>query len=77
MDPPPRAPAARDHRPPAPPPGPEPPPDPLAEAEAVRSLLQEAHARLARLLAALKHHRRQSRALEAAVASLRDLQMGR
>lgn len=43
----------------------------------MRSLLQEAHARMGRLLAALRHHRRQSRALEAAVASLRNLPLGR
>jgi len=49
------------------------PVDPLAEAEAVRGLLAEAQARIGRLVAALKQHRRQARALEAAVASLRQL----
>jgi hypothetical protein len=47
--------------------------DPLAEAEAVRGLLAEAQARAGRLVAALKQHRRSARALEAAVASLRQL----
>jgi hypothetical protein len=49
------------------------PEDPLSEAEAVRALLAEAQSRLARLLAALKQHRRQARAVQAAVASLRQL----
>jgi hypothetical protein len=40
--------------------------DPLAEAEAVRGLLAEAQSRASRLVAALKQHRRQARALEAA-----------
>jgi hypothetical protein len=39
--------------------------DPLAEAEAVQRQLHEALARTARLLAALKQHKRQSRAAEA------------
>ena len=47
--------------------------DPLAEAEAVRGLLAEAQSRLGRLIASLKQHRRSARALEAAVASLRQL----
>jgi hypothetical protein len=46
--------------------------DPLAEAEAIKGLLTEVQARLARLLAALKRHRRQARAVAAAVQSLRD-----
>lgn len=45
----------------------------LTEAEAVRAQLQEASSRMARLLAALKHQRRQSRAVQAAMASLRQL----
>jgi hypothetical protein len=49
------------------------PEDPLAEAEAVRALLAEAQSRLARLISALKQHRRQTRAVQAAVASLRQL----
>ena len=47
--------------------------DPLAEAEAVKALLSEAHSRLSRLIAALKQHRRQARAVAAAVQSLREL----
>jgi hypothetical protein len=49
------------------------PVDPLAEAEASRGLLAEAQARIGRLVTALKQHRRSARALEAAVASLRQL----
>jgi hypothetical protein len=52
---------------------PDTPPDPMTEAEAVRSLLQEAQSRLGRLMVALKHHRRQAKAVQAAVASLRQL----
>jgi hypothetical protein len=52
---------------------PEAPPDPLTEAEALRSVLQEAQSRLGRLVLALKQHRRQAKALQAAVASLRQL----
>jgi len=61
---------------PATPPGPPAPAglDALVEeAEAVRSLLREAHGRLGRLVAALKEQRKQSRAVQAAVASLRQL----
>ena len=47
--------------------------DPLSEAEAVRALMAEAQTRLARLVAALKNFRRQSRALSAAMESLRRL----
>jgi hypothetical protein len=46
----------------------------LAEGEALRGLLQEAHGRLGRLLAGLKHHRRQAKAVETALASLRPFQ---
>lgn len=49
-------------------------PDPLEEAEALRGLLQEASNRLNRLLTALKHQRRHSRAVQQAMASLRQLQ---
>jgi hypothetical protein len=45
----------------------------LAEAEALRAALQEALARTARLIGALRQHRRRGRAVEAAVASLRRL----
>jgi hypothetical protein len=51
-------------------------PDPVAEAEALRDLLQQAQARVGRLLAALRLQRRQGRALQAAVASLRQLRLG-
>ena len=50
-------------------------PDPLCEAEAVRALLQEALLRRNRLLAVLKQQRRHSRALETALASLRQLRL--
>ncbi len=46
----------------------------ISEAECLRGLLHEAGARLGRLVAALKHQRRQARAVQAAVASLRQLQ---
>lgn len=62
----------------------QPPPTPeqeqldlIAETEALRSLLHEAQGRLGRLLAALKQHRRQSRTLQAAVASLQNLRLDR
>jgi hypothetical protein len=48
----------------------------IAEAEALRALLSEAAARSARLVATLKQHRRQARAVEAAVVSLRQLNLG-
>jgi hypothetical protein len=48
-------------------------PDPLTEAEAVRSLLRDADARMGRLVAYLKHHRRQSRVLRSAMDSLRGM----
>jgi hypothetical protein len=47
----------------------------IAEAEMIKTQLQEASARMARLLAALKQQRRQSKAVRAAVASLRQLQI--
>ena len=50
------------------------PPDPIAEAEELRAQLQAALARTARLIAALKQQRRQSRVVESALASLRRLQ---
>jgi hypothetical protein len=50
--------------------------DLLAEADALRLLLQEACGRISRLVAALKHKKRESRALETAVASLRQLNWG-
>jgi hypothetical protein len=45
-----------------------------AEGEALRTLLQEAQVRLGRLLTGLKHHRRQAKAVETALASLRPFQ---
>ena len=47
----------------------------LAEAEELRRLLQDAGGRLARLIAALKQQRQHSRAVEAAMASLRRLRL--
>ena len=55
---------------------PERPPTPedvITEAESIRCALQECHTRLGRLIAALKQQRRYARAVEAAVASLRQL----
>ncbi len=46
----------------------------LAEAEALRGLLHEGQARLARLAAGLRLYRRQAKAVEAALASLRPFQ---
>ena len=51
--------------------------DLVAEAEAIRSGVQDLLARVTRLVAALKHRRRQTRALRAAIASLRQLDPGR
>ena len=50
--------------------------DVIAEAESLRSVMQDASARTARLLAALKHQRRQSRAVRAAMQSLQQLRLG-
>jgi hypothetical protein len=49
--------------------------DLIAESEALRNLLADASARAHRLVAALKQHRRQAKAVRAAVASLRGLQL--
>ncbi len=49
--------------------------DVIAEAEALRTMLQDANARTARLLAALKHQRRHSRAVRAAMHSLQQLRL--
>ena len=43
--------------------------------EELRNQLQEASTRLARLLAGLKQHRRQSRAVQVAMQSLRQLKL--
>ena len=50
--------------------------DVIAEAEALRTVVQDANARIARLLAALKHQRCQSRAVRAAMQSLQQLRLG-
>ncbi len=50
--------------------------DVIAETESLRSLLQDAAVRTARLLAALKYQRRQSRAVKAAMQSLQQLRLG-
>ena len=50
--------------------------DVIAETEALRSVLQDAGARTMRLLSALKHQRRQSRAVRAAMHSLQQLRLG-
>lgn len=50
--------------------------DIIAEAEALRSLLQDATGRIARLLTVLKQQRRHSRVLRSAIDSLRELQLG-
>jgi hypothetical protein len=49
----------------------------IAEVEALRSLLQDGAVRTGRLLSALKHQRRQSRAVQAAMESLRQFQLDR
>jgi len=48
----------------------------LSEAESLRQSLSEASTRAARLVAALKLHRRQSRAVQAAVSTLQQLRIG-
>ena len=50
--------------------------DVIAETEALRSVLQDVNVRTAHLLAALKLQRRQSRVVRAAMASLKQLQLG-
>src|SRR5262249_17217850 len=47
----------------------------IAETETLGDLLHDASARTARLLAALKHQRRRSRAVQQAMQSLKDLQL--
>ena len=49
----------------------------IEETETLRSLLHDASARIARLLAALKHQRRRSRAVQQAMQSLKELQLDR
>jgi hypothetical protein len=48
----------------------------IAEAEALRNLLADASARSARLVATLKQHRRQAKAVRDAVVSLRQFDLG-
>ncbi|HEV3117807.1 MAG TPA: hypothetical protein VGY58_12185 [Gemmataceae bacterium] len=48
----------------------------LAEAEQLRSVLQDASTRLSRLINGLKQQRRQGRAMQAAMQSLKQLQLG-
>ena len=50
--------------------------DVIAEAEALRGVVQNANARTTRLLTALKHQLRQSRAVRAAMQSLQHLRLG-
>jgi hypothetical protein len=50
-------------------------PDLVAEAERLRDHLHDALARLSRLLAALKLHRRQAKAVQQAMQSLKQLQL--
>jgi hypothetical protein len=47
----------------------------IAEGESLRELLHEVYGRCSRLVAALKHQRRQAQAVQAAMASLRKLQL--
>ena len=51
--------------------------DLLSEAEALRAVLHDALGRVNRLFATLKQQRRQARAVEAAMATIRQLQLGR
>jgi hypothetical protein len=51
--------------------------DPITEAEALRGLLHEAASRSTRLVAALKQQRRQTRVLQQAVQSIRQLPLDR
>ena len=47
----------------------------IAEAEALRTVMLDASARLSHLLSGLKQHRRQSRAVQAAMHSLKQLKL--
>ena len=49
--------------------------DLLNEAEELRSVLQDASGRLCRMINGLKQHRRQSKAMQAAMQSLRQLRL--
>jgi hypothetical protein len=50
--------------------------DLIAEAEELRTVLADASSRLARLLSGLKQHRRDSRAMQAAMQSLKQIKLG-
>ena len=50
--------------------------DLIAEAEELRSVLADASGRLTRLLSGLKQHRRDSRAMQAAMQSLKQIKLG-
>ena len=50
--------------------------DLIAEAEELRTVLADASGRLARLLSGLKQHRRDSRAMQAAMQSLKQIKLG-
>ena len=50
--------------------------DLIAEAEELRTVMLDASTRLSRLLSGLKQHRRQSRAVQAAMQSLQQLKLG-
>ncbi len=69
-----KTPEANGHPRPGPPPAD--PVDPLAEAESLRAGLIEAAHRAGRLVAALKHRRRERKALTQAWSSLRSLNLG-
>ena len=49
--------------------------DLIAEAEELRTVVLDASSRLSRLLVGLKQHRRQSRAVQAAMQSLKQLKL--
>jgi len=51
--------------------------DVIAETEALRNLLHDAFARTSRLLGALKQHKRQAKAVQEAMQSLRALDLDR
>ncbi len=50
--------------------------DPLAEAEGLRAALADVATRAARLVASLRHLRKEKRALTAVWSSLKDLNLG-
>ena len=50
--------------------------DLITEAEELRTVLADASTRLGRLLSGLKQHRRDSRVMQAAVESIKQLKLG-